>query len=409
MTALSYDSFDECIQTLYPELHEKARLTGLYASEQWNSIVKTGSDWSRLPKQPLSLEEKLAVIAALPRNDRPQQSNKPVIVILAGGKGTRMGDDIEQKSLCPICGTPALLRAVEMYRSFGITDFVIVVGVGYQSVIESLQPCDLNISYLYQEVQSGTGHAGRLASRYLKWLGYSGDVMVVMGDKYIARRGLERMFLDHAESGADLTLSVAGKNAWPDSGRVVMNDEGRVCAILEKPDIVLKRLLYDFRHWPQDPVSCRAFLERAHKYWNRPDKLKKILGEEFWHRLHTMEAIPKSNAVISHCESDLRFQITDSLHLLAEEVETQCDWVNISVYLFHSYALYDSMETLRPDNAQGEFYLTDAALSLTSHHNERIYKVVASRMPDDYDVMGFNTPEELARIEEHVRRTGLLD
>ncbi len=398
----------EFLKSVYPELYQKSQVIESLSSEDWDAISAAPMDLFLLPDTPMTIEEQIRVIFSLPQSPVPNKSNYPVVVILAGGKGSRMGCGHNQKVLCPICGSPALLRAIKMYQSFGISEFVVVVGVGYKKVVECLQKENLNVTFLFQEEQLGTGHAGRLAARYLEYQNYKGDVLVVMGDKYVTRRALEQLFNDHERTRADLTLTAANKNAWPDAGRVVLDKSNQVRAIIEKPDIVLKRLLHDLLTWEEDPIPSHAFLSRAKQYWNRPGKLKKILGEEFWGKLHKQPFISKNSRFVDNPANDPLFHITDSLVLLGKEVEDQCELVNLSVYLFKSAALYESMDNLKADNAQGELYLTDAALFLSSHLNKHPFKVIASTMPDDNDVMGFNTREELEKIEAHVQKLGFL-
>ncbi|HOJ62629.1 MAG TPA: bifunctional UDP-N-acetylglucosamine diphosphorylase/glucosamine-1-phosphate N-acetyltransferase GlmU, partial [bacterium] len=60
------------------------------------------------------------------------------------------------------------------------------------------------------------------------------------------------------------------------------------------------------------------------------------------------------------------------------------------------------MERLRSNNAQGELYLTDAVQDLTQRGHSQGYRVFPSAMPHDYDIMGFNTREELEFIERAI-------
>ena len=160
------DTLETYLQSLYPELYEESVKKGLERLDRWESIWRNHPNLDDLPDSPHSPEDLLRVIAALPRRVPKCDSDRPVVIILAGGKGSRMGCcAADQKALCPIHGKPALLRAVDTYRSFGIEDFIIVVGFGYQAVIECLEDRDLPITYLFQDVQLGTGHAGRLGAR----------------------------------------------------------------------------------------------------------------------------------------------------------------------------------------------------------------------------------------------------
>lgn len=355
--------------------------------------------WDALPDEPSSPAEQARVIRALPmRLHRPDPA-AGVCVILAGGRGSRMGNGVPQKTLSPIGGRPAILRLIETCRGFGVEDFVVVTGVGYRHVVEALRDEPANISFVYQHRAGGTGHAARLAARYLAQQDYGGRVLAIMGDKWIKPAALERILSEHADANADLTLAAGRKADWPDAGRLVIGGDGRVRAVLEKPDIVLMRALADFYDWPRDPVPCRDFLARMHSYWDRPAKLRTIAGEAFWNQLHSMESIPKTQAALPNHPPDCRFRITETLSLGGAEAEERCDLVNLSVYAFSAPALYESAESLKADNAQGELYLTDAVQYLASSFNGHAHHVRAALTDDPNGIMGFNTPEELERIE----------
>lgn len=391
------------LYTLYPEWLAKENRDQTLAAL---SNTLTGVDWESLPDEPQTVEDQLRVMAALPKRSIPARTEHPVAVILAGGRGSRMKANVRQKALCPIHGRPALLLAMDTYREFGIQHFVIVVGSGYKDVLTCLGTSDSQVTFLYQEEQLGTGHAARLAARYLNYAGFEGSVLVAMGDKFITPRGLNELMPNHAQAQADLTLATASKTAWPDSGRVVIDDAGRVCAIIEKPDVIQRQLIEDFYSWPTDPVPCPEFRIHALQCWNRPEKLCKILGNSFWQALEDQQFLAKNCARLPLPQSELPFEISESLRLRASEVEEQCGQVNISVYVFKARALYEAVERLKANNAQGELYLTDAVYDLTSDHHTNSYRITASKMPGDYDVMGFNTPEELAEIERRVSSNG---
>jgi len=398
MTRVNVGFSSGLMKALYPELLDEIFNSGYFPIEEQGFEM---APIESLPNEPSSLAEKIRVMASLPMRMIAPRSDKPVAVILAGGKGSRMGEGIQQKVLSPISGRPALRLAMETYRSFGLTDFILIVGVGYKDVLNCIG-AEEGVTYLLQDEPLGTGHACRLASRYLKFMGYEGDVVVTMGDKYVTARGLRRLLENHQARRPDLMLTTASKSAWPDSGRVALDDSGGVCAIVEKPDIVLKRLIFDFEQWPTDPVPSKAFWERALSYWPRPQQLRKILGA-FGEALEREEALDKAEGRRLLRNGDPYFSISETMKLLGSEIEERCGEVNLSLYIFRSRALYDAMEKLEPNNAQGELYLTDAAHYLVSQNHDSGYRVVTSRMPDNYDVMGFNTLEELARIEERAR------
>lgn len=111
---------------------------------------------------------------------------KPKAVILAAGKGTRMGSLTQDipKPMLEVHGKPILLHIVEGMKSAGVTDFVIITGYKAE-VIENYfgdgSSFGIHVDYARQEVQDGTGKAPELAKQSLAgapFLLTYGDIMV---------------------------------------------------------------------------------------------------------------------------------------------------------------------------------------------------------------------------------------
>lgn len=81
--------------------------------------------------------------------------------------------------------------------------------------------------------------------------------------------------------------------------------------------------------------------------------------------------------------------------LSADEVEARSDTVNASLYAFEFSGLREALGQIRPDNAQSELYLTDVVEILA-----RKGVVEAVAVDEATELMSFNTPAELARLEE---------
>ncbi|MGH7145852.1 MAG: NTP transferase domain-containing protein [Planctomycetota bacterium] len=73
--------------------------------------------------------------------------------------------------------------------------------------------------------------------------------------------------------------------------------------------------------------------------------------------------------------------------------------VNSGVYAFRLGALKSALGSLKNDNSQGEYYLTDCIGALTGAGRG----VVGVVNPDASEVSGVNSPEELARLERVFR------
>ncbi len=88
----------------------------------------------------------------------------------------------------------------------------------------------------------------------------------------------------------------------------------------------------------------------------------------------------------------------------AAGIESGSRLLNTSLYLFRAETLHSSLASLAADNAQQELYLTDTVEQVSANGGATSVLEVA----DPHDLMGFNTPEELLRIEETLGRRRLL-
>lgn len=78
-------------------------------------------------------------------------------------------------------------------------------------------------------------------------------------------------------------------------------------------------------------------------------------------------------------------------HRDATAEERRVAEINSGIYVFETSDLLDALEHLRPDNAQGEYYLTDVFGWFRS-----CGRSIAAWRTDDYDeVHGINTPDQL--------------
>ena len=88
--------------------------------------------------------------------------------------------------------------------------------------------------------------------------------------------------------------------------------------------------------------------------------------------------------------------IVEAKDATAEQL--RIDEVNASLYVFDGVKLRSTIQNLRSNNAQGEFYLTDV-IALMAEASERIEALVAS---DPMEASGVNTPVELSDIEREL-------
>jgi len=75
--------------------------------------------------------------------------------------------------------------------------------------------------------------------------------------------------------------------------------------------------------------------------------------------------------------------------------------INPAIYVFENQKLVEALGLLKPNNKQGEYYLTD----VIGIFKGRGKKITAQIVEDSREVLGINTPEELAGCEKYLTKT----
>ena len=78
-------------------------------------------------------------------------------------------------------------------------------------------------------------------------------------------------------------------------------------------------------------------------------------------------------------------------HKDASPKELRISEINSGIYLFDKQKLFDSLRLLKPNNVQGEYYLTDVFENFWKNN----WRVSAVKAVDPVEVMGINTLEQL--------------
>ncbi len=162
------------------------------------------------------------------------------IVVLAAGKGKRMGATDLPKVLFPVLGKPMLRYVLEAVKESGL-DAKPVLVVGYMAD-RVMDVCGDACAYALQEELKGTGDAVARARAPLE--GTADHVLVLFGDQPFVRAAtLRRIVAAHAASGATLTLGTCRvddfegwRKPFADFGRIVRDQDGRVASIVEVKD-----------------------------------------------------------------------------------------------------------------------------------------------------------------------------
>ncbi|NLE40021.1 MAG: NTP transferase domain-containing protein, partial [Pirellulaceae bacterium] len=335
-----------------------------------------------------------------------------IVVILAAGKGTRMGRDDLVKVCFEIDGVPAINRAISAFKKNRFRRFLLVVGDKAQQVLDAVNAEHPGVMYAYQNPQLGTGHAGRIAAESLQNMGYEGHVFVSMGDKYIEEVAIETLVDGFVKQQPDMALLTLPKPKSGDApgGRVLLDDQGQALGIIEQADLAKQALVDDLteRVARRGSLTGRQMLDVVARHIRKPDKQARAVPE-LLKLAEQRETIDEATLLDLFERSRYHLEI-DGCRRPAREIERMCTGLNPSLYLFRAEAFYAGMNMLRNDNAQGEYYITDVIRLLGSvrdESGEARYRVRSVPAAETTWVQGFNSPDELLAIADYARRKKL--
>ncbi|MEP1583997.1 MAG: NTP transferase domain-containing protein, partial [Marinobacter sp.] len=151
------------------------------------------------------------------------------VVILAAGQGSRMKSSLP-KVLHRVAGKPMLHHVIDTARQLGASGIHGVIGHGAEQV-RQITPAE-DLIWALQEEQLGTGHA---VAQALPALPDEARVLILYGDVPLTRvetlQALVSQVSDH--SLALLTVNLETPDGY---GRILRDDNGKVCAIVEQKD-----------------------------------------------------------------------------------------------------------------------------------------------------------------------------
>ncbi|MBN1547316.1 MAG: NTP transferase domain-containing protein [Syntrophaceae bacterium] len=166
-------------------------------------------------------------------NERMAQKRKRFkTLILAAGKGTRMGSDLA-KVLHRIHGRPLLDYVIEVAQRAGSEEIVAIVG--HQAGLVKETFAGRKLVFVEQREQLGTGHAV-LQARDV-FAGYDGEVLILCGDvPLLPLTTIEQLIGEHAASGAVVSVLTAHVDNPKGYGRIVKDGAGTLKKIVEERD-----------------------------------------------------------------------------------------------------------------------------------------------------------------------------
>lgn len=160
------------------------------------------------------------------------------IVILAAGKGTRMGSDLP-KVLVPLNGKPMIHYLMKSVVVSGVDVKPIVIVSPDNKEIISRALVDYEIEYALQDKQLGTGHAVACSRSAIK--SETKKIVVLYGDHpFLTADSIKKFAALNPSAVTIMPAVLPDFSGWHHNfygwGRIVRNQAGQVEAIVELKD-----------------------------------------------------------------------------------------------------------------------------------------------------------------------------
>ena len=197
-------------------------------------------------------------------------------VILAAGRGTRLSSVTRAvpKELLTIGNIPIIEHSVSIMKKAGIKKIIVVVGYHKKAIIDYLgsgQRYGMDIAYVFQEQQCGTGNALLYAEPFV-----DEDFCLLFGDDYLEPEDcLTKLVDEHLSTGSAASVGVS-KVDDARTTSVMRIKNKRVLEIVEKPSerslwgnygsngsFVLNRKIFDYIRRTSPGLDNEIYLSDA--------------------------------------------------------------------------------------------------------------------------------------------------
>jgi bifunctional N-acetylglucosamine-1-phosphate-uridyltransferase/glucosamine-1-phosphate-acetyltransferase GlmU-like protein len=157
-------------------------------------------------------------------------------IVMAAGKGTRIGATDRPKVMFEVSGKPIIgwgIEPLDQLKKEGTIDRIItVVGFFGNQVIDYLEG---KSEFVWQKEQLGTGHAVKMAEKALA--DENGYTIIVNGDHALYTKPTYEKVIDTAiREGLTLGFATVVSQRFESYGRVVRDSNGNVIEIIEVPE-----------------------------------------------------------------------------------------------------------------------------------------------------------------------------
>ncbi len=169
------------------------------------------------------------------RPDSQERLDVP-IVIMAGGKGTRLKPitDIIPKALVPIADKPMIQRIVDRFQAVGGSRFIFSVNYKEEMIrqyFQSQEPINYDIEYIKEDEPLGTAGSLYMLKGKVQGSFFVSNCDILIDEDY------REIFRYHRENENEMTLVAALKHYSIPYGTIETSEGGVLQEIREKPEL----------------------------------------------------------------------------------------------------------------------------------------------------------------------------
>lgn len=169
---------------------------------------------------------------------REKVSLQTPLVIMAGGKGTRLKPytDILPKPLIPIGEKTITEHIIDRFVEYDCTDVMIIVNYKKDFIKAYFKDISTacEITFIEEEEYLGTGGGLRLLLDHLNTTFFMSNCDIIINADY------DKMLAYHRKAGNLITMICASRRFEIPYGTIQMDDDGRVTELVEKPGFEYK-------------------------------------------------------------------------------------------------------------------------------------------------------------------------
>ena len=167
-------------------------------------------------------------------------------LVLAGGRGSRLGEGSNEKNKCmlQINGKPLIEHNLDCLEFTGISQVVIVVGYRAEEIINTygIRHKNKSIEYVIQNGQRGLVHAIECAEDALD----KEDFMLMLGDEFMLSPRHEQMIEEYKKEdlfGVCGVLTVDDINLIRKTYSIIESEDNRIYRLIEKPSRPMNNIM----------------------------------------------------------------------------------------------------------------------------------------------------------------------